>query len=104
MTAPGSEPGAVASYLAQLTLAGVTAWAARRVWLRGDGGGLGDLIAIMTHRWHAVPAAGLLPIGAWTGTPWAAAVPVALLALHSAAQLWPAFRTRRLRLRRPEIG
>ncbi|GGX22228.1 AAA family ATPase [Streptomyces noursei] len=101
---PGGGPGAVALCLAQLALAGVTTWAARRVWLRGHSGRLGDLIATMAHRWHAVAAAGLLPLGAWAGTSWAAAGSVTLLALHSAAQLWPAFRTRRLRLRRPEIG
>ncbi|QRX96511.1 NB-ARC domain-containing protein [Streptomyces noursei] len=98
---PGGRPGAVALCLTQLALAGVTAWAARRVWLRDQGRRLGDLIALMAHRWHAVAAAGLLPLGARAGTQWAAAGSVALLALHSTAQLWPAFRTRRLRLRRP---
>ncbi|MFI1203320.1 hypothetical protein ACH4VR_28460 [Streptomyces sp. NPDC020883] len=32
------------------------------------------------------------------------AVPVALLTLHSAAQLWPALRSRRLRRQRPRSG
>ncbi|WP_369359498.1 AAA family ATPase [Streptomyces sp. cg2] len=98
----GARP--IALWLAQLGLAGVTAWAARRVWLRGSGGRTGALVATVAHRWHAVAAGALLPVGAWAGTPRTAAVPVALLTLHSAAQLWPALRSRRLRRQRPRSG
>ncbi|PJN37909.1 hypothetical protein CG747_25770 [Streptomyces sp. CB02959] len=90
-------PGAVGLWLAQCGLAAATAWAARRVWLRDRGGRAGELAAVAAHRCSAVAGAALLPVGAWVGTPVAAAGSVALLALHSAAQWWPAFRTRRLR-------
>ncbi|MFF2806478.1 NB-ARC domain-containing protein [Streptomyces sp. NPDC058000] len=94
-------PGAVELWLAQWGLAAATAWAARRVWLRGRGGRAGDLAAVATHRCHAAVGAALLPVGAWVGMPAAAAGSVALLALHSAAQWWPALRTWRLRRSRP---
>ncbi|MER7988905.1 NB-ARC domain-containing protein [Streptomyces noursei] len=90
-------PGAVELWLAQCGLAAATAWAARRVWLRDRGGRVGELAAVAAHRCHAVAGAALLPVGVWVGMPVAAAGSAALLALHSAAQWWPAFRTRRLR-------
>ncbi|ANZ15458.1 NB-ARC domain-containing protein [Streptomyces noursei ATCC 11455] len=101
---PDAAPGAAVRWLAQLGLAGATAWAARRVWLRDQGSRVGGVVAVVTHRLPAVGAAALVPPAAWAAGAPVEAVPVALLALHSAAQLWPAFRTRRLRLRRPEIG
>ncbi|WP_438485034.1 AAA family ATPase [Streptomyces sp. S186] len=102
LAAPGGGPPPVALSLAQLGLAGVTAWAARRVWLRGSGGRTGDLVAAVAHRRHAEVAVALLLVGTWAGAPrTAAAVPAALLCLHSLAQHWPASRTRRLRRYRP---
>ncbi|MGG2459654.1 NB-ARC domain-containing protein [Streptomyces sp. RGM 3693] len=90
-------PGAVGLGLAQWGLAAATGWAARRVWLRGRGGRVGELAAVATHRCHAALGVALLPVGVRVGMPAAGAGSVALLALHSAAQWWPVIRTYRLR-------
>lgn len=86
--------GPVALWPAHLTLAGATAWAARRVWQQSRGSRLGDLAAVCVHHFHALPAAGLLAAGAWAGAPRGSAVAAALLVLHTVAQLWPAVRER----------
>ncbi|MFI6769009.1 NB-ARC domain-containing protein [Streptomyces sp. NPDC050355] len=91
--------GPVALWLAQLALAGATAWAARRVWRQSRGSRLGDLTAVFLHRFHTLPATVLLAAGAWAGAAGAGVVAALPLALHSAAQLWPGLRER-LRSRR----
>lgn len=90
--------GPVALWPAQLALAGATAWAARRVWQRSRGSRPGDLAAVFLHHCHTLPAALLLAAGAWSGAARGSVVAGALLALHTAAQLWPGIRER-LRLR-----